>query len=266
MKKKIWKWARIILLLYIVCGIALYYLQETLLFHPKSLPQDHVYNFSQPFTEVNIPVSEEKNISIVQFTVPDSLRKGVVLYFHGNRRNIERYAPFASHFTRNNYEVWMIDYPGFGKTTGKRTEQSMYADAQEFYKLAKSHFPTDSIILYGKSMGTGLASYIASRYDCKQLILETPYYSIDALVRKYAFIYPTSWFTKYHFPTYEYFEKIDAPITLLHGTNDEIVPFKHSKWLQESKPGVKLVPIEDGKHNNLNKFPAFQRALDSLLK
>jgi uncharacterized protein len=266
MKKKVWKWARIIVPIYIACGIALYYFQETFLFHPKSLPPDHVYTFSQPYKEVNIPVSDEKNIGIVQFTVPDSVRKGVVLYFHGNRRNIERYAPFAIHFTRNNYEVWMIDYPGFGKSTGNRTEQIMYADAQEFYKLAKAKFSEDSIILYGKSMGTGLATYIASRYDCKQLILETPYYSIDALMRRYAFMYPVSWLSKYHFPTYEYFENVDAPITMLHGTDDWIIPFKHSKWLQKLKPGVKLVAIEDGSHNDLNKFPLFQATLDSLLK
>jgi alpha-beta hydrolase superfamily lysophospholipase len=59
----------------------------------------------------------KKNLSIIQFTVPDSVRKGIVLYFHGNMKNIERYAPFATHFTRNKYEVWMMDYPGFGKST-----------------------------------------------------------------------------------------------------------------------------------------------------
>lgn len=259
------KWIKIILLIYIACGISLYFLQETFLFHPKALPPNHVYKFDQPFNEVNIPVNDDKNISIIQFPVPDSVCKGVVLYFHGNRRNIERYAPFASHFTRNNYAVWMIDYPGFGKTNGIRTEQSIYSDAQEFYRLARSHFSADSIIIYGKSIGTGVASWLASRIDCKKLILETPYYSMEALMKKYAFMYPVGLMAKYHFPTYEYFKKVDAPITILHGTDDEIIPFKQARWLQKIKPGVQLIPIENGRHNDLYKFPLFQRSIDSLL-
>src|SRR4030095_16065344 len=110
---------KVVVIAYFVCGIVLYFLQEKFLFHPQKLPADYVFSFQQPFKEINLPVSSEKNISIIQFTVPDSLRKGVVLYFHGNRRNIERYGSYAINFTRNKYEVWMIDYPGFGKTTGK---------------------------------------------------------------------------------------------------------------------------------------------------
>lgn len=260
------KWGTIILLIYVEIGVALYFLQEKFLFHPKALAADHAFSFSQPFKEVNVSVNETKNISIVQFTVPDSICKGVVLYYHGNRRNIERYAPFASHFTRNNYEVWMIDYPGFGKTTGERTEQAMYADGQEMYKMALSRFPNDSIIIYGKSLGTGVASWLASRIDCKQLILETPFYSIDALMRNYAFIYPVSWMAKFHFPNNVYVEKVDAPITILHGTSDEVIPFRQAKWLQDVKPSIKLVAIEKGKHNNLAEFPLFQQTLDSLLR
>jgi uncharacterized protein len=218
--KRIWKWAGIALAIYIVCGVALYFLQEKFLFHPQKLSEDHIFNFSIPFKEINLAVNNEKNISIVQFTVPDSVCKGVVLYFHGNMRNIERYAPFASNFTKNNYEVWMIDYPGFGKSTGERTEQIIYDDAKEFYKMARARFGKDSIIIYGKSIGTGIASQLASVKDCKRLILETPYYSIDALFSHYAFIYPVSWMCKYHFPTYQYIEKAKVPITIFHGTND----------------------------------------------
>src|SRR5690349_22876332 len=94
--KKI-KWKRLLVVLaviYVVCGIALYFLQETFLFRPDKLNPDVKYEFDYPFKEVIIPVSNEKNLSIVQFTVPDSLRKGVVLYFHGNKGNIRRYCRF----------------------------------------------------------------------------------------------------------------------------------------------------------------------------
>lgn len=246
-------------------GIGLYFFQEKLIFHPQRLPADHVFKFDMPFKEINVPINNEKSLSIVQFTVADSLCKGVVLYLHGNTRNIERYASFAKDFTKNNYEVWMMDYPGFGKSTGERTEQGIYDDSEIFYKMATARFVADSIIIYGKSIGTGVASRLASRVDCKRLILETPYYSLDALLRHYAFIYPVSRMAKYHFPTYEYFENVDAPITLIHGTKDQVIPYSQAKRLQKLKPGVELISIENGKHNNLTEFPLYQQKLDSLL-
>ena len=264
--QKIKSWLKIAAVVYVLCGTALYFFQEKILFHPESLPVDYPLNFKQSFKEINLPVNAKKNLSIVQFTVPDSVCKGVVLYFHGNRKNIERYAPFAVNFTRNNYEVWMIDYPGFGKSTGKRTEKGLYSDAAILYEMARARFSREQIIIYGKSIGTGIASQLASVKDCKRVILETPYYSIDALMQHYAFMYPVSWLTKYHFPTYTYFKKIEAPVTLFHGTDDEVIPYQQAMRLAKENPGVELITIEDGRHNNLNESPVFQEHLNSLLQ
>jgi alpha-beta hydrolase superfamily lysophospholipase len=265
--RKFFKWFQIIAVIYLVCGVALYFLQDKFLFHPQTLPADHAFKFDQPFQETFLPVNQEKNISMVRFTVPDSVRKGVVLYFHGNRNNIERYASYAAAFTRNNYEVWMMDYPGFGKSTGKRSEEILYSDALIFYKMARARFAEDSIILYGKSLGSGIASQLASIRNCKRLILETPYYSIDALASHYAFIYPISLMIKYHLPTNEYMESIKMPVTLIHGTNDEVIPYSNSKRLLPLAPaGSELVTIQKGRHNNLYDFPLYQQKVDSLLR
>ena len=263
--KKAWKITRIAALIYLGLGIVLYFTQTLFIFHPRKLSADHTFNFPFPFQEVNIPVTEEKNISIVQFTVPDSVRKGVVLYFHGNRENISRYAKYSPFFTRNQYEVWMIDYPGYGKSTGKRTEKILYEDALTFYKLANSKFPAENIILYGKSLGTGIASQLAMVRDCQRLILETPYYSMDALARHYFPIYPVMPLSKYALPTHEYFEFIREPITIFHGTRDRVVPYKHSKWLLKKNKGAELITIEKGGHNELTEFPLYRQKIDSLL-
>jgi pimeloyl-ACP methyl ester carboxylesterase len=263
--KKIKRWLKIILVVYVVIGIALYFLQEKFIFHPESLPADHPFSFREPFTAIDLPVNPEKNLSIVRFTVPDSISKGVVLYFHGNRQNIERYAPFALPFTRNHFEVWMIDYPGFGKSTGPRSEKIMYEDAAILYQMARGKFTKDSIIIYGKSLGTGVATQLASVKDCRRLILETPYYSMDALMKRYAFLYPVSLMSKYHFPTWQYLQKTEAPITLIHGTEDEVIPYGHSVRLKKVQPHATLISIENGKHNDLAGSPFFQQQLDSLL-
>lgn len=263
--KKIWKWLQIITLVYIMIGVALYFLQDKFIFHPKKLPAGYQYKFDIPFRQIDLPVTTEKNLSIVQFTVPDSIRKGIVLYFHGNRMNINRYAKYAPEFTRNNYEVWMMDYPGYGKSTGKRSEQVLYDDAALLYKMAHSKVPAEQIIIYGKSLGTGIAAQLASKKDCKRLILETPYYSMDALAKHYFFMYPVMPMTKYALPTYQHFEYITAPITIFHGTKDQVIPYKQARWLVEKKPGTELITIEKGRHNNLPDFPIFQHKLDSLL-
>ena len=160
----------------------------------------------------------------------------------------------------------MIDYPGFGKSTGKRSEKILYEDALSFYKMAISKVAADSIIIYGKSIGTGIAAQLASVRDCKQLILETPYYSMDALAKKYFFIFPVVPMTKYSLPTCRYFEFIKAPVTIFHGTKDGVIPYKHAKWLAGIKPGTELVTIEKGRHNNLADFPFFHEKLDAALK
>lgn len=261
----------IVLGIYVLVGFILYFLQEKFLFHPTSLPADHVFNFPIPFKEVNVAVNKEKNLNIVRFTVPDTTCRGVVLYFHGNRQNIERYAHRAEGFTRNNLEVWMIDYPGFGKTTGERSEQALNEDAQLLYRMARASFGKDSIILYGKSLGTGVAARLASLRDCRRLILETPYTSIEGLMRNFAWMYPVSLMAKYHFPIDSYFETITAPVTLFHGTNDETVRYSHSRKLialpvPAGAQPRELITLEKGKHNNLYDFDLFQHKLDSVLQ
>ena len=131
--------------------------------------------------------------------------------------------------------------------------------------MALSKVSVEHIILYGKSLGTGIAAQLASVRDCKRLILETPYYSMDALARHYFFMYPVMPMTKYALPTNKNFEYIKVPITIFHGTNDEIIPYKQAKWLVEIKPGTELITIEKGRHNNLPDFPLYHHKLDSLL-
>jgi alpha-beta hydrolase superfamily lysophospholipase len=264
--KRFWKWTRIIALVYVGVGLIAYFFQEKIIFHPEKLPPNHVFNFPIPFKEVNLAVTDEKTINIIRFTVPDSICKGIVLYFHGNRRNIERYAPFASNFTKNNYEVWMMDYPGYGKSTGERNEQVLYDDALLVYRMARASYSKDSIIIYGRSLGTGIAAQLASVRDCKRLILEAPYYSLDALFSHYAPVYPAHLMCKYHLPTYSFLQKVDAPVTLFHGNDDELIPYNNSRRLMKiAKPGSELVTIDGAQHNNLNDFPLFHHKLDSIL-
>lgn len=265
-RRKIYRVAIVVTLLYCSIGIALYHLQEKLLFHPELLPKDFQFKFDIPFKEINIAMNKTDTLNLIQFFPQDSAPKGVVLYFHGNKGNVIRFAKQATNFTKNNFEVWMPDYPTYGKTTGKLTEENMYAQAKEVYKLAHSKFSADSIFLYGRSLGSGVAAYIAAKEDCAGLILETPYYSIPDLFSSYAPIYPTNRMSHFKFPVGEYLKEVKEPITIFHGTSDQTIPYREAAKLKKVlKSGDKFITIKNGRHNNLNDFSLFHEKLDSVL-
>jgi alpha-beta hydrolase superfamily lysophospholipase len=265
-QKKIFRWLKVIVLIYSSIGIILYYLQERFLFHPEKFSNAYVYHFKVPFEEINIPFSPTDTINLVKFFPADTVRRGVVVYYHGNRQNIERYAKFANNFTKHGYEVWMEDYPGFGKSTGERTEKKLYEQALQVQKMAASKFGTDSIIIYGKSLGTGIASYVASETNNQRLILETPYYSIPSLFSCYAPIYPTTQMSTYKIPVNEFLKDVKYPISIFHGTGDGVIPYRNAERLKKVlKPADEFITIEKGTHHNLNDFELYKRKLDSLL-
>lgn len=262
---------KVLVLLYAVIGIAAYYLQERLIFQPTPVAPQAVYDFrGQPYTELNLPYDKETNLNIVEFQAvdrpKDSVAKGVVLYFHGNGHNVETYGRHATDFTTQGYEVWMIDYPGYGKSTGVLSEQKLYDYALVFYKLARSRWKPSQIILYGRSLGTGIAAELAAVRDCRRLILESPYYSMTSLGGYYLPLYPWSRLLHYHFPTYSYLPDVTAPITIFHGTKDRLVPYKNALRLRPLlKSGDEFVTIDEGGHDDLHTSSIFKEKLDSVL-
>jgi len=265
-KRKIVRWVTVIVFIYASAGIALYYLQEKFLFHPDPLSKDFEFKFKLPFREVNIPMSARDTVNMIQFYPANAVAKGVVLYFHGNLGNVIRYEKYANNFLKNGYEVWMPDYPGYGKTTGKLTEENMYRQAREVYNLAHSKFSADRIFVYGKSLGSGVAAFIAAKKDCNTLILETPYYSIPDLFSTYAPIYPTGRMSHFKFAVGEYVKNIKEPVIIFHGTADKTIPYRSAAKLKKVlKPGDEFISIKNAGHNNLNVFPIFQQKIDSVL-
>jgi alpha-beta hydrolase superfamily lysophospholipase len=264
--KKIRKWLLILAILYIAGGFVIYFLQDAVLFHPVSLKRDHKYEFKEPHEDITIDISEKESLNLVRFNSTDSVTRGVVLYFHGNKKNISRYAPLTPYFTRDGYEVIIIDYPGFGKSTGKFTEQTLYDWSLQVYKLARSRFPPDSIIIYGKSMGTGIAAQLATKVKCRRLILETPYYDLPSVLKHYLFIYPIDWMIHYKLPIYKYLPLVEMPVTIFHGTSDGVITYGNAKRLVPLlKKEDEFITIKGGSHNDLYEFPLTVQKLDSLL-
>lgn len=271
-KRLIWRWVKIVLALYGSIGIILYHTQDHFLWHPEAVPASTVYDFGgRPHVELNIPYDKETTLNLVEFRPvdrpADSPAKGVVLYFHGNRGNIERYSGVAPDFTRNGYEVWVWDYPGFGKSTGEFSEQKLYDYALVLYKLARSRWAPSQIVIYGRSMGTGVAAELADIRDCRRLILESPFYSLESLGYHYLPIYPWGRMLHYHFPIYSHLPQVSAPVTIFHGTEDGTFPYSDASRLKPLlKPGDEFITIDGAGHNDLHDYPLFREKLDSVME
>lgn len=246
-------------------GIVLYYTQELFMFHPARIEPAAKLNFPGQHREHFIPIDNESTTHVVEF-LPASPSKGAVIYFHGNEKNIERYASAAKFFTDRGYTVWMGDYPGFGKSTGEINERALYAQGMQVYKLVNSRTAADSIIIYGRSIGTGIASYVAANVKAKALVLETPYYSIPDLFSAYAPIYPMSRMAKYKLPVYEYLPDVKMPVTIMHGTNDHVIPYSRAAKLKNVLQAKdRFVTFEKGQHNDLGEYRLYADVLDSVL-
>ena len=165
-----------IVIIYIAISIALYYLQDYMLFKPEKLPKDFQFNYdNQKFEEHNLETRDGAIINGIQFK-PKGESKGVVLYLKGNSKSIKGWGKFAVDFTRLGYNVLMVDYRGFGKSTGRRSQKAIKRDLQEVYNKLKELTTEDRIILYGRSLGSGFAAKLASMNNPRMLILDAPYY------------------------------------------------------------------------------------------
>ncbi len=246
-------------------GATLYTLQEKLLFRPTVLPQDHAFEFSYPFEELFLKSEDGAVINAVHFKVDNP--KGVILYYHGNAGDLQRWGKITEYLVAKNYDVLVMDYRTYGKSTGKLSEQALYDDAQYCYDYLKEQYSEGDITIYGRSFGTGLSTYVASRNNPKQVILETPYYSI-ADVAKHRFpIFPVKRILKYRLSSYQYISKVTCPITIFHGTDDHIVPFSSGEKLFEAAPShlSTFITVNNGGHNDLVDFEVYRNGVESIL-
>src|SRR5210317_995566 len=181
-----------VVIIYIVISIAIYYLQDYLLFKPEKLPKDFQFNYeNQEIEEHNLETRDGAVINGLLFK-PKGESRGIVLYLKGNSKSIKGWGKFAVDFTRHGFNVLMVDYRGFGKSTGRRSQKALKRDLQEVYNKIKEETTEDRIIVYGRSLGSGFATKLASINNPKMLILDAPYYSLTKVTARYAPFMPLS--------------------------------------------------------------------------
>lgn len=249
---------------YAALCVVFYFAQDLFFFRPERLPEWFTYKYPFPFTEVNFDMEDGGTVNALHFRVPNS--RGVVFYIKGNSRSIKGWGKFAKDFVGKGFDFFILDYRGFGKSKGRRTEQILYSDLQQVYKWLSTEYQEEQIVLYGRSLGSGLATRIASWNAPRLLVLDCPYYSFLYHIQRYGFILPIRWLLRYHIRTDRFIRKVSCPVHILHGAKDRLIPMWQSEMLVKLAPqNIRLHPIPKAGHNNLPEFPIYHDLLYDLL-
>ncbi len=239
-------------------------LQYYFLFRPSKLPDDYEYNFKPYFEEVNLNTPTNGKINALWFrNRADVSGKGVVIYFHGNRGNLTRWGDiYEGQFQELGVDLFVIDYRGYGKSKGRRSQRLFFEDAKAAYIYVSQYYPPDKVTIYGRSIGSGMASFLASRVDARKLILETPFASISDLFHSYYPFLPKWFIFKFPFNNKRHLKKVKYPIVVFASGRDGVTPLRSSQPIKKSlKEGDKFIVIKEANHGNLLLFEEFREAL-----
>lgn len=247
----------ILLLLYLLAAAGFYLFQEKIVFQSVKVPKDYGFKFDQKFEEYNIPTADGETLNALLFKT-DQPSKGLVLYFHGNADNLQRWGNYAVDFTNLGYDILMTDYRGYGKSTGAPSEEVLYSDAKVILTWAQINIKYERLVIYGRSLGSAVASNLATTAKPDLLILETPFEKLSGAL----YFFPS----RYDFPNNAFIPKVKCRKVFIHGTEDWVVPLTSAMKL---KPFLndddQFVFIEGGGHNNLREFKKYHETLTEAL-
>ncbi|MFT3734271.1 MAG: alpha/beta fold hydrolase [Rhodocyclaceae bacterium] len=238
--------------------------QEKLLFYPTPLPAD--FQFNKPGVverKVEVPGA---TLSALHFRQPES--KGLIFFLHGNAGNLDIWLPSTEFYRRAGYDLFMLDYRGFGKSSGKiESEAQLHADVQAAWRSVAGEYKGKPVVIYGRSLGTGLATKLASELpagDAALLVLVSPYSSFAQLGRDH-FAWIPSFLSRYPMRTDLWLPQVKSPVFMVHGDRDVLIAPSHAEALQRLRPDAELLHLPEAGHNDVHEFQAYTDALAARL-
>ena len=242
-----------------------YFNQGEMIFMANKLPKDYKFEFNQDFEELNIPSFDNKMLNGLLFKAQNP--KGLVFYLHGNAGSLDTWGSVAKNYTNLGYDIFILDYRGFGKSEGKiKNQDQVYQDLTFAYNKLITKYDRNKVVIIGYSIGTGLATYLASIENPKKLILQAPYYNFIEFSSGRARFVP-DFLKKFKFETDKYIVKVKSPIYIFHGNKDQIISYDNSIRLKKLlKPTDKVFILEDQDHLGMNENVDFQEKLKMTLE
>jgi len=252
-------------IIYIIIVFYVYFSQVGMVFHSDRLPKDYQFDYHHKFEELNIQSFDGAKLNGLLFKAEKS--KGLIFYLHGNAGTLETWGRIAKIYTNLGYDIFILDYRSFGKSEGEiENEEQLNKDVSIAYKTLTSRYPENKIIIAGYSIGSGLATILASENNPKALILQAPYYSFTELSSSKVPFFP-DFLKKFSLETYEYLPKIKEPVYIFHGMKDQLIPYENSVRLSELlKNNGHFYPLRDQEHGGMNENSDFQNQLKLILQ
>ena len=242
---------------------ALYIKQEQLIFPGRPLAADFRFQFDQRFEEARIPVPGA-TLDALHFMQEQP--RGLVFFLHGNAGNLQTWTTGIDFYRRVNYDLFILDYRGYGKSTGRiESEKQLDADVRAAWDTIAQRYRGRPIVIYGRSLGTGLAAKLAANVDAQLLVLVSPYSSLAAAAKE-AYPLAPECLLKYPLRTDQAIGSVKMPIVLIHGSEDRRIPLVHSQRLAAlARTPVELIVVEGAGHDDIHRFPRYLDALAARL-
>ena len=243
----------IALLMYVLMGVYLYIQQRSFIYFPIA--------FSSSDLNQQVFVNEGIEIHV---SVLNAGQDHAIMYFGGNAENVDYNATnFLQWFPE--YTVYLVKYRGYGGSGGKPTEKDLYSDALYIYdELRREGYEHISVI--GRSLGSGVATYLATHREIQKCILITPFDSIERIAQSQYPIYPINLLLKDKYNSYSRAKNITAHTLVITAEDDAIIPLSHTERLVNAfSIDVMFEVVEDADHNNISEFPRYQQVLSEFM-
>ena len=249
-------------------GICLFYyfFQNRLIFARYGIYGKYRFRLDIPHKEILL--KSEEGDSLHGLWIKVEKPKGLLIYFHGNTGSLKRWGKTAAQFSEYGYDVLAPEYRGYGKSTGTPTEKHLIDDAHIFYNFALKHYQEKDIVLYGRSLGSGVAVQLAATKNARLVILETPFSSLLDVIQSNLPFIPFKFLLKYPFKSVDHIENIKSEIVFLAGKIDTQVPYKSSLALYDKvadRENTYLYSFKRGDHNTLASFKKFKKIMEEYL-
>jgi hypothetical protein len=256
----------IIIFLLLLNGL-MYLRQPNMVFYPLSAHDQTPGNWGLEYEDVFLDADDD--IQLHGWFIPREGASKVVLFFHGNAGNISHRGESIKIFHRLGLNVFIIDYRGYGKSTGKPSEKGMYADAKSAWQYLNRErvIYEDDIIIFGRSLGGVIASQLASEVDAGKLIIESAFSSSRDMARKIFPVMSNVIFMRYCFNAVENVKQIQSPILIAHSLDDDIIPFSLGKKIFKAANEPKSFFRMRGDHNSgfLTSQPEYEQELRAFI-
>jgi uncharacterized protein len=237
--------------------------QERLLFVPTPLAPTHRFALEPDVRERWVERPDGARLNLLHLQRPGA--DGVVFFLHGNAGNLGSWFVNTALYRSLNVDLVMLDYRGYGKSTGRiESEAQLHADVRAAWDALLPEYAGRRRIVYGRSLGTGLAAQLAAEVQPDLTVLVSPYASMVALAAQHYPIVPAA-LLRYPLRTDEAIARVRSPLLLAHGDRDSLIPPSHSERLQALAPNAYLVLVPGAGHDDIHRSPAYLDALKAFL-